>query len=131
MKRRSQLGLKGTCPCVGVLCFLVAFVASIFATSDASADAPLVPLTALKGTPLAVPATILGVSNPYLIRAALPEPTVQRFVLSKDIRDLALRFDRLARNGVDLTQRALQPEKLHLRFESRDFGGLLQFCYRH
>ena len=128
MKKRSQLGLRGTCPCIGVLCFLVAFVASIFATNEASADTPP---TAIKGTPLVVPATILGVSNPYLIRAALPTPKVQRFLLSKDIRDLARRVDKLARYGVDLNQRTPQPEKLQLRFQSRDFGGLLQIRYRH
>lgn len=122
MKKRLQLGLRGTYQCIAVLCFLVAF------GSEASADTPP---TAIKGTPLFVPATVLGVSNPYVIAAGLPTPKAQRFLLSKDIRDLVKRVDRLARYGLELNQRKRQPEKLQLRFQSRDFGGLLQICYRH
>ena len=128
MKKRLQLGLRGICPCIGLLCFLVAFVASIFVTSEASADTPA---TAIKGTPLIVPAAVLGVSNRYVIAAAVRTPKAQRFLLSKDIRDLVKRVDRLARYGLDLNQRKPQLEKLQLRFQSRDFGGLLQICYRH
>lgn len=116
------------CPCIGVLCFVVVFVASIFSTSEASADTPP---TALKGTPWMAPATVLGVSNPYLVRAALPTSETQRFLLSKNIRELAERVDTLARYGLDLNQRTPQPEKLQLRFQSRDFGGLLKICYRY
>ncbi len=116
------------CPCIGVLCFVVAFIASIFSSSEASADTPP---TALKGTPWMAPATVLGVSNPYLVRAALPTPEAQRLLLSKNIRDFAERVDTLARYGVDLTQRAPQADKLQLRFQSRDFGGLLKICYRY
>ena len=128
MKNKLQLGLRRICPCIGVLCFLVAFAASIFVTSEASADTPA---TAIKGTPLIVPAAVLGVSNPYVIAAAVPTPKTQRFLLSKDIRALVKRVDRLARYGLDLNQRKPQPDKLQLRFQSRDFGGLLQICYRH
>ncbi len=124
MKKKLQLGLRGTCPCIAVLCFLVAFVAF---GNEASADTPP---TAIKGTPLFVPATVLGVSNPYVIAAGLPTPKAQRFLLSKDIRDLVKRVDRLARYGLDLNQRTPQPEKLQLRFQSLDFGGLLQIRYR-
>ncbi len=126
-RKRLQLGSK-PCPCIGVLCFLVALVASVVTASEASADSPP---TAIKGTPLVVPAAVLGVTNPYLVRAALPTPKAQRFLLSKDIRKLAKRVDNLARYGLDLNQRTPQAQKLQLRFQSRDFGGLLQICYRH
>ena len=112
---------------IGAVCLVVAFVASMVA-SEVSADTPV---TAIKGTPLVVPAAVLGVSNPYVVRAALPTPTARRFVLSKDVRSLAKRVDAVARHGLDLNQRTPQPQKLQLRFESRDFGGLLQLCYRH
>ena len=107
---------------------LVAFAASIFGTNEASADTSP---TAIKGTPLVVPAAVLGVSNSYIIRAAIPTPRAHRFLLSEDVRDLAKRVDKLARYGVDLNQRKPQQEKLQLRFQSVDFGGLLQLCYRH
>jgi hypothetical protein len=128
VEKRLQLGSRGRCPCIGVLCFLVAFAASIFGTNEASADTSP---TAIKGTPLVVPAAVLGVSNPYIIRAALPTPRAQRFLLSEDIRDLVKRVDTLARYGVDLNQRTPQSEKLQLRFQSLYMGGLLQICYRH
>jgi len=126
MRKRSLLGSKA-CPCIGMLCFVIAFAASVV-TNEASADTPP---TAIKGIPLVVPATVLGVSNPYLVRAALPTPTAQRFLLSKDIRDLAKRVDNLARYGLDLNQRTPQAQKLQLRFQSRDFGGLLKLSYRY
>lgn len=126
MKMRLKLGLRG-CRFIGVLCFVVVFVAGI-ATNKASADTPP---TAIKGTPLVVPATVLGVSNPYLVRAALPMPMAQRFLLSKDIRDLAKRVDNLARYGLDLNQRTPQARKLQLRFQSHDLGGLLKLSYRY
>jgi len=127
VRTRLELGSRAACPCIGVLCFVVAFIASVVAT-EASADSPL---TAIKGTPLVVPAAVLGVSNPYLIRAALPTPKAQRFLLSQDIRDLAKRVDDLARYGLDLNQRTPQPQKLQLRVQSRELGALLQICYRH
>jgi hypothetical protein len=107
---------------------VVAFIASILSTSGASADTPPI---AIKGTPWMAPATLLGVSNPYLVRAALPTPETQRFLLSKDIRVFAERVDSLARYGLDLNQRTPQAEKLQLRFQSRDFGGLLKICYSY
>jgi len=128
VKKRLQLELKRRRPCVGAFCFLVAFVASILGTNEALADTSP---TAIKGIPLVVPAAVLGVSSPYIIRAALPTPRSHRFLLSQDIRDLVKRVDKLARYGVDLNQRTPQPEKLQLRFQSLDFGGFLQLCYRH
>ncbi|MEM9731704.1 MAG: hypothetical protein AAF997_24220 [Myxococcota bacterium] len=130
VKRRSELGLKGTCPCVGVLCFLVALFAGLFTSQDASADSPG-PATAIKGTPLVVPAAVLGVSNPYLVRAALPSPTDRKSFLSAQILGLAERADRLARDGLHLNRRSTGKEKLHLRFDSRMSGGALSLCYRH
>ncbi len=116
------------CPCVGVLCFLCAFVASLFGAKTASADAPL---PALKATSFAAPAAVLGVTNPRLIAAAADEPQVRGFTFSRDLRDLALRVEKLARFGVDLNQRkASHPEKLNLRVQSRIGGGILQLCYR-
>jgi len=111
-----------------MLCFLAAFVAGLFTSSGASADPPA---SAIKGTPLVVPAAVLGVSNPYVVRAALPAPNPQRFLLSKDIRDLARRVDKLARDGLDLNQRNSGPEKLQLRLHSKFGGGVLKLCYRH
>ncbi|MEM7434586.1 MAG: hypothetical protein AAF436_05490 [Myxococcota bacterium] len=128
MKKRSELGLKGTCPCIGVLCFLVAFFVGLFTADEAAADTPV---PAIKGTPLVVPSAVLGVANPYLVRAALPTPAARKFMLSEEIRSLARRADTLARHGLQLNQKTLGPEKLHLRFESRLAGGVLAICYRH
>ena len=127
MKVNKRLKWGPASPGIGAVCLVVAFVASMVA-GEVSADTPV---TAIKGTPLVVPAAVLGVSNPYVVRAALPTPTARRFVLSKDVRSLAKRVDTVARYGLDLNQRTPQPQKLQLRFESRDFGGLLQLCYRH
>ena len=133
MKRKSvQLGesVRRRCPCFGVLCFLCAFVSSLFGAKSASADTPP---TAIKTTSLAVPATVLGVTNPYLIAAAIKTPEVQGFTLSQDIRDLAAQVEKLARYGVDLNQRKTpRAEKLQLRVDTRTHGvgGILQLRYR-
>jgi hypothetical protein len=113
-----------------VLCFLCAFISSLFGANGASADAPL---PAIRTTPLAVPATLLGVTNPYLVAAAMKTPDVQGFTLSRDIRDLAAQVERLARHGVDLNQRKMpHAEKLQLRVDTRirGVGGILQLRYR-
>ena len=82
-------------------------------------------------TQMAAPATVLGVTNPYLVAAAIKAPAVRRFTLSQDILDLATHVDKLARYGVDLNQRKrLHAEKLQLRVKPRDVGGVLQICYR-
>jgi hypothetical protein len=83
----------------------------------------------IKSTPLAVPATVLGVTNPYLVAAAVEKPG--SFLLSEDIRELARQVEKLARHGVDLNQhRAPQFEKLELRLHPSGVGGVLQLCYR-
>ena len=111
-----------------MLCFLCAFISSLFGAKSASADAPL---PAIKTTPFAAPATVLGVTNPYLIAAAIKTPEVRGFTLSQDIRDLAAQVEKLARYGVDLNQRKLaHTEKLQLRVKPRGVGGVLQICYR-
>ena len=111
----------------GMCCFLCAFVASLFGTKTASADAPI---AALKTTPLAAPAAVLGMSNPYLVAAAA-KPRVMRFTFSRDLVKLVHRVERLAVHGVELNQRKFsQPEKLNLRVQSRFGGGVLQLCYR-
>ncbi|MGB3052464.1 MAG: hypothetical protein WBB42_15795 [Polyangiales bacterium] len=130
MRKSVQLGLGGPrrCPCFGVLCFLCAFASSLFGAKGASADAPL---PAVKTGPIAAPAAVLGITNPYLIAAAATKPDVMRFTLSRDIRDLAAQLERLAIYGVDLNQRKLpRTEKLQLRVKPRDVGGVLQICYR-
>jgi len=103
-------------------------VSFLFGAKSASADAPL---TAIKAMPIAAPAAVLGMTNPYLIAAAATKPEVRRFTLSRDILDLAARVERLALYGVDLNQRKLpHSEKLQLRVEQRGAGGVLQICYR-
>lgn len=130
MRKSVQLGLggPGRCPCFGVLCFLCAFVSSLFGAKSASADAPL---PAIKTMPIAAPAAVLGMTNPYVIAAAATKPEVKGFTLSRDILDLAAHVERLARYGVDLNQRKLpHTEKLQLRLKPRGVGGVLQICYR-
>ena len=130
MRKSVQLGRGGPrrCPCFGVLCFLCAFVSSLFGAKSASADAPL---PAIKAMPIAAPAAVLGMTNPYLIAAAAKKPEVIGFTLSRDIRDLAAHVERLARFGVDLNQRKLpHTEKLQLRLKPSGVGGVLQICYR-
>ncbi|MBT8467359.1 MAG: hypothetical protein KJN97_01310 [Deltaproteobacteria bacterium] len=124
------MGLSGPrrCPCLGVLCFLCALVSSLFGAKSASADAPL---PAIKTMPIAAPAAVLGLTNPYVIAAAASKPDVIRFTLSRDILDLAAHVERLALYGVDLNQRKLpHTERLQLRVEPRGVGGVLQICYR-
>jgi hypothetical protein len=120
-----------------VLCFLCAFVASLFGARSASADTPL---AAIKTTPLAAPAAVLGVTNPHVTAAALKSaaiaapaksPQVIGFTFSRDLRSLYLRVEKLAIYGVDLNQRKMpRAEKLHLRVNARLGGGVLQICYR-
>ncbi len=101
----------------------------MFGAKSASAESPL---PAIRTTQLALPISVLGLSNPYLIEAAVHTPRVIRFLLSRDIRDLAARVDKLARHGVDLNQRKLQhTEKLQLRVRQVGPGGLLLLSYRH
>jgi hypothetical protein len=100
----------------------------MFGAESAFADTPP---TAIKTVQLAAPATVLGVTNPYLVAAAIEAPEVRRFTLSQDVLDLAAHVDKLARYGVDLNQRKrLHAEKLQLRVKSRGVGGMLQICYR-
>jgi hypothetical protein len=115
-----------------VLCFLCAFISLVFGAHSASAD---VPLPAIKTTPLAAPAAVLGMTNPYLVAAAMKTPKVEArgFTLSRDIRDLAAQVEKLARYGIDLNQRRLpHTEKLQLRVDTRTrgFGGILKICYQ-
>jgi predicted LPLAT superfamily acyltransferase len=105
-------------------------IACLLGTKGAWADTPP---TAIETMPLAAPATVLGVTNPYLIAAAMKTPEVQRFTLSQDIRDLAKQVEKLARYGVDLNQRkSLHTEKLQLRVDTRTrgVGGVLKICYQ-
>jgi hypothetical protein len=131
MVRKSvQLGssARRRCPCFGVLCFLCAFIASVFGAKSASADTPP---AAIRTTPLAAPAMVLGVTNPYLIAAATKKPEVRGFTFSKDLRKLYQRVETLAIYGVDLNQRKLpHAEKLNLRVQTRFGGGVLQLRYR-
>ena len=130
MRKSVQWGVSArrTCPCFGVLCFLCAFITALVGAESASADTPP---TAIKTTPLAVPATVLGMTNPYLVAAAMKTPEVRGFTLSQDIRDLAAQVEKLARYGVDLNQRKMgHTEKLQLRVKQRGVGGVLQICYR-
>lgn len=81
--------------------------------------------------PIAAPAAVLGMTNPYVVAAAATKPEVLGFTLSRDIRDLAAQVERLAQYGVDLNQRKLpHTEKLQLRLKPRGVGGVLQICYR-
>ncbi|MGB8332418.1 MAG: hypothetical protein WCE62_20000 [Polyangiales bacterium] len=79
-----------------------------------------------------MPATVLGLSNPYVIAAAVDTPRVLGFTVSQNIRDLVKRFDKLARYGVDLNQRKVaHTQKLQLRVRQRNAGGVLELRYRH
>jgi hypothetical protein len=134
-KRVVEAGLNArrTCPCLGVLCFLGAFIASLFGARSAAADGPP---AAIKATPLAAPAAVLGLSNPYLVaasvnRQASRQPEVLGFQLSRSLVDLVQRVETLARDGVELNQRKLpRAEKLNLRVQSRYGGGVLQLRYQ-
>ena len=99
MKKSVQLGANAhrTCPGFAVLCFLCAFITCLFGAKSASADTPP---AAIRTTPLAVPATVLGMTNPYLVAAAIKTPEVRGFTLSQDIRDLAAQVEKL-QNRVD------------------------------
>lgn len=114
---------------MGVLCFLFAFVSSMFGAQGASADTPL---RAIKTTSLAAPATVLGLNNAYLVAASTENPAGRRFAfISKDLLKLYHRVERLAIYGVTLNQRKLpRDEKLNLRVQSRYGGGVLQLRYR-
>jgi hypothetical protein len=131
MRKSVQLSasVERRCPGLGVLCFLCAFISSVFGAESASAD---VPLPAINTTSLAAPATVLGVNNIYLLAAALEKPEVRRFAfLSKDLQRLYQRVERLAIYGVTLNQRKVpHDEKLNLRVQSRYGGGVLQLRYR-
>lgn len=116
------------CPCVGVLCFLCALLGSLLSIRSAAADTPP---TAIRSTPLAAPATVLGLSSPYLIAAAAGTPALEGFTFSRDLVDFAARVERLATIGLDLNQRKLpRVEKLNLRVRGTYGGGVLQLCYR-
>jgi len=131
VKKSVQVGLDAQrrCPCFGLLCFLCAFITAIFGAKSASAESPL---PAIRTTQMALPISVLGMNNPYLIAAATRKPQVIRFLLSRDIRDLVARVDKLARYGVDLNQRKLPHiEKLQLRVRQRGPGGVLLLSYRH
>ena len=116
-----------------MLCFLGAFLATLFGSKNASADAPP---AAIQSTPLAAPIAVLGLSNPYLIAASVEAPTLEKptvlgFTFSRGPGDLVNRVEILARDGVELNQRGLpHAEKLNLRVESRFGGGVLQLRYR-
>lgn len=111
------------------MCLLCAFLASLFGTRNALADTPP---TAIYSAPLTMPATVLGLSNPYVIAAAMESPEVLSFTLSQDIRAMVKRFDKLARYGVDLNQRKIaHTEKLQLRVRQRGPGGVIELRYRH
>ena len=105
-------------------------IACLLGTKSASADTPP---AAIKTMTLAAPATVLGITNPYLSAAAMKTPEVKGFTLSQDIRDLAKQVEKLARYGVDLNQRKrLRTEKLQLRVDTRTrgVGGVLKICYQ-
>ena len=135
MRKSVQVGLSArrTCPCFGVLCFLCAFIATLFGSKSASADAPV---AALQSTPLAAPAAVLGLTNPYVVAAALRRPAIEKpkligFSLSRDLIDLVQRVEKLAIDGVELNQRKFpHADKLNLRVQSRLGGGVLQLRYQ-
>ena len=123
---------RKTCPLFGVFCFLGALVASLFGAKTASADAPA---AAIKVTPIAAPAAVLGLSNPYLVAASVKAPSLERpevmgFQFSKNLVRMVNRVEVLARDGVELNTRKPTAEKLNLRVQSRLGGGVLQIRYR-
>ncbi|TFH29566.1 MAG: hypothetical protein E4H00_06715 [Myxococcales bacterium] len=131
MRKSVQLraSVQRRCPGLGVLCFLCAFISSVFGAQSASADGPL---PAINTTSLAAPATILGVNNVYLLAAAMEKPQLRPFTfLSRDLLRMYQRVERLAIYGVTLNQRKVpRDEKLNLRVQSTYGGGFLQLRYR-
>ena len=126
----SSEGMKIMQGRVSLLGAGLALIACLVGTQDASADTPP---TAIQTMPLAAPATVLGIMNPYLVAAAMDTPGAQRFRLSQDIRDFAKHVEKVARYGVDLNQRkGLQTKKLQLRVDTRTrgVGGVLKVCYQ-
>ena len=131
MKQSVQMSAsaQGRCPCLGILCFLCALISGMFGATDASADAP--PLPAINTTPFTAPSAVLGMTNPYLVAAAMKKPTIRGFTFSKDLRQFYHRVETLAIHGVDLNQRkSQQTEKLNLRVQGSLGGGVLQLRYR-
>ena len=109
-----------------------ALVASLFGVRSASADAPL---AVIKATPFAAPAAVLGLSNPYLVAASAKAPSLDRpeivgFQFSRNLMRMVNRVEVLARDGVELNQRRVSPEKLNLLVQSHSGGGVLQLRYR-
>jgi hypothetical protein len=134
VRKSVQWGCEArkTCPLFGVFCFLGALLASLFGAKSASADAPP---AAIKATPIAAPAAVLGLSNPYLVAASVRGPSVERpevlgFTFSKNLLRMVNRVEVLARDGVELNARRISAEKLNLRVQSRLGGGVLQLRYR-
>jgi hypothetical protein len=131
MRKSVQLSssARGRCPLFGVLCFLCALISAVFGAKSASADTPL---PSINTTLFAAPSAVLGMTNPYLVAAALKKPQVRGFTFSKDLRKLYHRVETLAIHGVDLNQRKFQhTERLNLRVQGRLGGGVLQLRYRH
>jgi hypothetical protein len=125
-KRKGSDGSRGRCCCFGITCVLCVLLGGLFGAKSASADPPV---AVIKSTPLAMPVTVLGVTNPYLVAAAVERP--RGFLFSEDIRDLARQVEKLARHGVDLNQhRTPQFEQLELRLQPSGVGGVLQLRYR-
>jgi hypothetical protein len=134
VRKNVQWGCEArkTCPLFGVFCFVGALLASLFGAKNVSADAPL---AALKSTPIAAPAAVLGLSNPYLVAASVNRPSVERpeatgFTFSKNLRRMVDRVEVLARDGIALNTRRVTAEKLNLRVQSSLGGGVLQLRYR-
>ena len=133
VRKSVQLGCgaRKTCPLFGVFCFLGALIASLLGARSVRADTPP---AAIK-TPLAAPAAVLGLGNPYLVAASVNSPTLQRpevlgFTFSRNLVRMVNRVEVLARDGVELNARRPYRERLNLVVQSRSGGGVLQLRYR-
>jgi hypothetical protein len=134
VRKSVQVGgeARRTCPLFGVFCFLGALMASLFGAKPVCADAPA---AAIKTSPFAAPAAVLGLSNPYLIAASVNSPALERpevlgFTLSRNVLRMVNRVEVLARDGVELNARRSVAEKFNLRVQSRFGGGVLQLRYQ-
>ena len=106
---------------------MIAAAAWLSAPTEASADATV---KAVRGTVSLAPVMALGVTNPYVVSAAITERVDLDPARNEQLDRVTRQVKKVAKHGVDLKQE--RPDKLHLLFSpKRGFGGALCFSYRY